>query len=895
MRIRAAFILVALGACSAPEQGTSDAEVAAEAVDGVVADEGNKPEASTSSWKRPAGSAAIRFMVDDTANQTYKDGQMKWTGSFRWSAADNTIVYSSAWQPTDGPFPVLYDDGPYTSGGHEPVGAVAGDHKFECEVWFVAEEATTFEYGVLNEVDRWIWIGPNGTVDVPKGSTDDLVAAPLVLPKFGNIDVQITLDTSKLHQDFSTITPADYLIYLKTSANSWFPAQLLDNGQNGDAKAGDGIFTYRQSVNLGAHDGLLAPGQHMQFVFVFAMPDVSPDDGSEYKVGTVCPTEGVAAYSNRLNPDEFAPEPIVLERDSRGKVFNTTIILGEGGPWCLQDEDCYSPAGGPAATCDKEKRSCTGGGTPPVTSSPSIAMIDPNKGPVSGGTEVTISGKDFREGCTVDFGGVPASSTTFVSSGEVKAVTPASKAGTVTVTLANPDGGKATCPNCFEFVEGVAPKVPDWGKLDPPLLVSTYVGVETEPMYAEVYAKGVTEGGSNGEPVLLAQFGMGPAGSDPRDPLAAWTFVPAVYDHSTGIGDNNAVFTASVVPDAGPKTLAFTFRFSLDGGATWLYVDSDGASPSGSDFSVSGLGKLEVGDVPDQPVVLSVEPGYGPMAGGTQVQVKGLAFGASPKVVLDGAEVQTSVKDANTVIFTTPAHPMGRVDVTVKSSEGKEGTLKGGFAFVPVGTLTVEGPWDAAFRVGTNDIASDWNAPDKHENELHELYVAVDDSYLHVGVKGFCQATNAIVGWLDRDPGAGTGFAPASLTDGGGALDNAISAPSVDVTVPGFGAEFAFGSVGMSATDKMSDKAGWRAFFGAPDVGPGNFAWLEAPVAVSADAQALLASLPLSTLSSGMTGGKLDVGLFVRIVNADGNAASNQCLPGQDGPKVEKVVVVPVR
>ncbi len=457
-----AFIL-AVG-CSAPSQGPggdgvdigdgSDAPDVAE-VSGDASDSG-MPDAevatvdrppSPDGWTRPEGFAALRFRVDDTANRTYQDGQLKWTGSFSWDAATNTIVYATSWLPTDGPYPPLYDDGPWEAGGHEPPGATARDHVFECEVWFQADEDTTFEYGVLNEFDRWVWIGPNGVVTVPKGSTDTIQVPGLTLPAFGDVDLKVTLDLAGLHADFSDVTPYDpgsglgYRIYLKSSANSWTPVELLDDGQRGDDVGGDGIVTYVQSSNLGPHDGLLAEGSHAQFVFVFAMEGVEPDDGLEYKVENRCATEGVTAYSDHGSIGTFHEEPIVLERDSRGKVFNTTVIVGGGAPWCLVAEDCWGGVPCEDGACGTETPS-----QPPV-----ISGVDPAFGTTLGGTEVTISGQNFVQGATVVFGGVevtPAS----ISATEVRLASPKHPTGLVDVAVRNPDGKEALASQVFEYV-----------------------------------------------------------------------------------------------------------------------------------------------------------------------------------------------------------------------------------------------------------------------------------------------------------------------------------------------------------------------------------------------------------------------------------------------------------
>ena len=44
-----------------------------------------------------------------------------------------------------------------------------------------------------------------------------------------------------------------------------------------------------------------------------------------------------------------------------------------------------------------------------VAPDPVILGITPNSGPVGGGTQVTINGLNFQPGCSVEFGGRPAS------------------------------------------------------------------------------------------------------------------------------------------------------------------------------------------------------------------------------------------------------------------------------------------------------------------------------------------------------------------------------------------------------------------------------------------------------------------------------------------------------
>ncbi len=168
-----AVLALSLAGCGDPEQvietdgvASSDAAASADGVDGAdpgaksAGDEGSTDAPGTDEgppipvgdarWARPLGAVAVRMCVDDSANETYEDGQILWTGSWSWSQDTNLIDFSTSWRPEEGPYPPLYDDGPYTAGGHESADAVAGDSVFCAEIWVMPDAADDllFEYGV---------------------------------------------------------------------------------------------------------------------------------------------------------------------------------------------------------------------------------------------------------------------------------------------------------------------------------------------------------------------------------------------------------------------------------------------------------------------------------------------------------------------------------------------------------------------------------------------------------------------------------------------------------------------------------------------------------------------------------------------------------------------------
>lgn len=70
----------------------------------------------------------------------------------------------------------------------------------------------------------------------------------------------------------------------------------------------------------------------------------------------------------------------------------------------------------------------------------SIGSVNPNMGPTTGGTVITITGAGFLPGATVTICGVRATGVTVTNSGTITATTPPGAAGTCPVVVTNPGG-----------------------------------------------------------------------------------------------------------------------------------------------------------------------------------------------------------------------------------------------------------------------------------------------------------------------------------------------------------------------------------------------------------------------------------------------------------------------
>ncbi|WNG51999.1 hypothetical protein F0U60_53755 [Archangium minus] len=88
---------------------------------------------------------------------------------------------------------------------------------------------------------------------------------------------------------------------------------------------------------------------------------------------------------------------------------------------------------------------------------PTVTGVDPPAARNSDGASVTVTGTHFVNGATVTFGGVAATSVTFVNATTLTVIAPAHAAGQVDVVVTNPDEQLGTLVNGFTYVDGPAP------------------------------------------------------------------------------------------------------------------------------------------------------------------------------------------------------------------------------------------------------------------------------------------------------------------------------------------------------------------------------------------------------------------------------------------------------
>lgn len=134
----------------------------------------------------------------------------------------------------------------------------------------------------------------------------------------------------------------------------------------------------------------------------------------------------------------------------------------------------------------------------------------------------------------------------------------------------------------------------DFANLQFPGAINVQASQSTGAIYGQLYEAGLTD--VPGAPAnVLAALGFGPAGTSPLTDLG-WNWFAASYNVQVG---NNDEFSRSLTAPAMAGTYSYTYRYSLDNGATWTAGDLDGAgSNAGLAFSTTQMGVMTVTAAP---------------------------------------------------------------------------------------------------------------------------------------------------------------------------------------------------------------------------------------------------------------------------------------------------------
>ncbi len=363
---------------------------------------------------------------------------------------------------------------------------------------------------------------------------------------------------------------------------------------------------------------------------------------------------------------------------------------------------------------------------------PVITGISPANGSVSGGTQVTITGSAFASGASVIFGGAYASNVIVSSANVLVATAPPGAAGSVNVVVVNPDGSAGTSPVQFQYqtiVQGAVTiaglnAIPGSGGTN-----TVYISGSGFVSGATVTIGGVSVGaGAVAGPSLIiavAPAGVSTATATVTNPDGSFASYPA--GSATPTSTTQPV-VASVQPPsgspAGGTAVSITGSGFLPGAtvsfggvpATSVTVVSatliTAVTPANAAGSVTVLVSNSTGSVGGlnsaftyamtAPVLSTITPNSGPVAGGTAVTLTGSGFVTGATVTFGGlAAGNVIVAGGTQILATTPPGTVGPSTVLVTNPGGLISGIAGGFNYLAAGTT----PPASATGIGVTSVS----------------------------------------------------------------------------------------------------------------------------------------------------------------------------------------------
>ena len=263
---------------------------------------------------------------------------------------------------------------------------------------------------------------------------------------------------------------------------------------------------------------------------------------------------------------------------------------------------------------------------------PTITSVSPSSGPVAGGTTITITGTNFVLGAggEIRVGGVMAGGIAYISSTQLRAVTPPGTAGPQPVMVRNPNGSTVTLAGGF-----------------------TYNGAVAAPIIASLSpTSGPTSGGT-------------------QITLRGTNFVSGATLRVGGVAATGVSFVSST-------ELRATTPAGTAGSQEVQMTNPNGQSatwPTGFTYTSSNPSGL---------TITSVSPSSGTYLGGTLITITGANFVLGP-----GGEIRIGGRMASNIQYisstqlraTTPSGTVGYQDVFVRNPNGQTATRTGGFRY----------------------------------------------------------------------------------------------------------------------------------------------------------------------------------------------------------------------
>lgn len=352
---------------------------------------------------------------------------------------------------------------------------------------------------------------------------------------------------------------------------------------------------------------------------------------------------------------------------------------------------------------------------------PTLSSITPASGSLNGGAVVTLSGSNFLATPRVFFGTEEAA-VSYVDTSTVTAVSPEQPAGTVTVTLENPDGKSVAVSNAFQYLT-ISPTLTSLSPASIPhtggasvilsgadftlgtqvLLEGASVGTIYQNSGSVTFTAPSGEYGSTVPVSTLNSDGVSSANTlnltyHAANPSLTSLFPTSVYTSGGTIIVNGEDFLegAYATVDGVPSTTAFLSTGQVEvqapaktsAGPYAVQVVNPGEAVSSNALTLTY-------ELP-APTVTGLSGGNtSSLSGGGVISVVGENFVAGSRVFIGSLEANILITQPSVITFSVPASSsVGVLDVVVLNPDGKSATLPDAFTYYvyPVAHITSVAP-----------------------------------------------------------------------------------------------------------------------------------------------------------------------------------------------------------
>ncbi|MFM7251853.1 MAG: IPT/TIG domain-containing protein, partial [Ilumatobacteraceae bacterium] len=437
------------------------------------------------------------------------------------------------------------------------------------------------------------------------------------------------------------------------------------------------------------------------------------------------------------------------------------------------------------------------GATYTYVAAPVVTSLSSTRGPLAGGTSITITGANFTGATSVTFG-TESATFTVDNPTTITATVPAGTAGTVEVVVTTVGGPSSTGLTTNDYRYVGAPTVLTVTPAAGPIAGGTPITITGTNFVDVSAATGVTVNGVLATSVVIVDESTITAVT-PANPLGSFDVVVAALGGTSsivGIGNDFRYFAipavSSIAPAAGPTGGGQTVVISGENllGATSVMFGSAAATvvlssetsltvttPAGTIGTVNVVvttpgGAASLDGTDDYryyapPTVTSLNPAFTGLAGG-QVIITGTNFVGASAVTFGALPALFTVNSDTSITATAPAASAGPVQVTVTTPGGTSSTAGTGndFTYWDVPTVTQVAPASGPIAGGTlvtitGSGFNDVTAVTFNGTPGTDLVVATATSLsvrTPIGVVGLADVVVAATGGLSSTAGTGNEF-----------------------------------------------------------------------------------------------------------------------------------------